>query len=142
MPRASELVKRWNERGVRTFVVALPGTATTADGLRALAEAGGTAEVRAPQSAGALEATLQSVAYDSLASCSLALDPPATNLNAVDVRVTQLGTERSLPRTANGETLWTISADGKTVTLLGSACDAAKGGDYDAIRIVLGCAQP
>lgn len=142
--RASAILKRWNsERGVRTFVIALPGTGATSDALRALAEAGGTGDVRSPQDSGALEAMLQSVAYDSLASCSLELDPPVSNPSSVEVRVTEMGSERSLPRTStSGEALWTISADGKTVTLLGSACDAAKGGDYDAIRIVLGCANP
>ena len=57
--------------------------------------------------------------------------------------VTQGGVARMLPRvSASGEAQWTISADGKTVTLLGSACDAAKGGNYEALRIVLSCAPP
>jgi hypothetical protein len=142
--RASAILKRWySERGVRTYVIALPsGTGASSDALAALAEAGGTGDVRAPQSVGALEATLQSVAYDSLSSCSLELDPPAQDPGSVQVVVTDMGVEQSLPRTSSaGETLWTISPDGKTVTLLGSACDAAKGGAYDAIRIVLGCAR-
>jgi hypothetical protein len=140
--RASAILKRWNERGVRTYVIALPGSpGATSNALAALAEAGGTAEVRSPQSVGALEAMLQSVVFDSLASCSLELDPPAADPNSVQVRVTETGVERTLPRTSSsGETLWSITPDGKTVTLLGTACDAAKGGAYDAIRIVLGCA--
>ncbi|HET6331937.1 MAG TPA: hypothetical protein VFG30_01930 [Polyangiales bacterium] len=142
--RASAILKRWNERGVRTYVIALPGSpGATSNALAALAEAGGTAEVRSPQSVGALEAMLQSVVFDSLASCSLELDPPAADPSSVQVRVTETGVERALPRTSSsGETLWSITPDGKTVTLLGTACDAAKGGAYDAIRIVLGCATP
>jgi hypothetical protein len=142
--RASAILKRWHtERGVRTYVIALPGSpGATSNALAALAEAGGTAEVRSPQSVGALEAMLQSVVFDSLASCSLELDPPAADPNSVQVRVTETGVERILPRTSStGEMLWTITPDGKTVTLLGTACDAAKGGAYDAVRIVLGCAQ-
>jgi hypothetical protein len=143
--RASSIVARWkSERGVRTYVVALPGSpGASSDAFAALAEAGGTGDVRAPQSVGALEATLQSVVFDSLSSCSLELDPPAADPSAVQVRVTAMGAEQSLPRTsASGETLWTLSPDGKAVTLLGTACEAAKGGAYDAIRVVLGCARP
>jgi hypothetical protein len=124
-------------------VVALPGgTGASSDALAAVAEAGGTAEVRAPRSIGAFEATLQSIVFDSLSTCSLELDPPAPDPSVVQVLVTDMGVEQPLSRTsASGEPLWTISPDGKTVTLLGSACDAAKGGAYDAIRIVLGCAR-
>lgn len=142
--RASAILKRWYaDRGVRTYVIALPGSpGATSDALAALAEAGGTAEVRSPQSVGALQAMLQSVVFDSLGSCSLELDPPAADPASVQVRVTETGVEQSLPRSSSsGETLWTISPDGKTVTLLGTACEAAKSGAYDAIRIVLGCAQ-
>ena len=86
---------------------------------------------------------LQSIVFDSLSSCSLELDPPAPDPSVVQVLTTGAdGVERVLPRTSsNGETLWTITPDGKTVTLLGTACDAAKGGGYDAIRVVLGCAR-
>lgn len=141
---ASSILARWKrDRGVRTYVIALPGSpGATSGAFAALAEAGGTANVRAPQSVGALEATLQSIVFDSLSSCSLTLDPPASDPSTVQVRVTEMGVEQSLPRTsASGETLWTISPDGRTVMLLGSACDAAKGGAYDAIRIVLGCSS-
>jgi hypothetical protein len=86
---------------------------------------------------------LQSIAFDSLASCTLELSPPATDPNSVRVLVTEGGVERVLPRTsATGEALWTISTDGATVTLLGSACAAAKGGNYEALRIVMSCAPP
>lgn len=142
--QASAILKRWySERGVRTHVIALPGsTGASSNALAALAEAGGTGDVRAPQSVGAFEATLQSIVFDSLSSCSLVLDPPAPDPSAVQVLVTDMGVEQVLPRTSSsGETLWTISPDGKTVTLLGTACDAAKGGAYDAIRIVFGCAR-
>jgi hypothetical protein len=142
--RASAILKRWyTERGVRTYVIALPsGSGASSDALAALAEAGGTGDVRTPQSLGALEATLQSVVFDSLSSCSLELDPPAADPGSVQVLVTDMGVEQSLPRTSStGETLWTMSPDGKTVTLVGSACEAAKGGEYDAIRVVLGCAR-
>jgi hypothetical protein len=142
--RASAIVDRWRtERGVRTYAITLPSGATgTSDALAALAQAGGTATARSPQSVGALEAMLQSIAIDSMSSCSLELDPPATDLNSVQVLVTDLGVEQVLPRSStSGEALWTISSDGKTVTLLGTACEAATAGEYDGIRIVLSCAR-
>jgi hypothetical protein len=142
---ASATLARWRtERGVQTHVVALPGSPPgTAAALAALAEAGGTGQVHAPRAIGALEATLQSIVVDSLSSCTLQLDPPAPDPSAVRLLVTEDGVERLLPQTsATGEALWTLSADGRTVTLLGSACDAARGGIYEALRVVLGCARP
>ncbi|HKU39053.1 MAG TPA: hypothetical protein VJR89_12920, partial [Polyangiales bacterium] len=141
--QAHDTIARWKSRGVATYVVTLPGSpATTTQALASLAEAGGTGRVRAPSGAGALEATLQSIVFNSFSSCVLELDPPAPDPNAVQLLVTQAGIERLLPRTGpSGEPQWTISADGKTVTLLGGTCDAAKRGDYDALRVVLSCAR-
>ncbi|HKP55447.1 MAG TPA: hypothetical protein VJV78_01930, partial [Polyangiales bacterium] len=143
--KAHDTIARWKSRGVLTYVVSLPGSpAGTNQALATLAEAGGTGHVRTPSAAGSLEATLQSIVFDSLSSCMLELNPPASDPNSVQVLVTQNGVERLLPRNnaASGEPQWMISADGKLVTLLGGTCDAAKRGDYDALRVVLSCARP
>ncbi|HEY2734285.1 MAG TPA: hypothetical protein VGI70_09880, partial [Polyangiales bacterium] len=50
------------------------------------------------------------------------------------------GSERELPRTAaDGTALFTISPDGKQLQLLGATCNALQQGDYDSLRIVVGC---
>lgn len=142
--RARTTVERWKAQGVKTFVVALPGAnASVNAALTSLAEAGGTSTVHSPLTSGALEATLQSIAFDSMSSCSLELDPPAADPSVVRVLVTQGGMEHVLPQVgANGEPLWSITADGKTVTLLGTACATAQAGGYDALRVSLGCSRP
>jgi len=138
---ASAMIARWNLAGVQTHVVALPGSpAATPQALSGLAQAGGSEQVHAPSTSGALESTLQSIVFDSLSSCTLQLDAPAPNPAEVQVLVTQDGVERLLPRTtAAGETSWTLSADGRTLTLVGIACEAASDGTYEAVRVVLGC---
>lgn len=140
---ASATIAKWKERGVLTHVVALPGSpSATPPALAALAEAGGTTRVHAPVAAGALEATLQSIVFESLSSCTIQLDPPAPDPTAVQVLVTENGVERVLPRvSASGEALWNISSDGRTITLTGSACEAARSDGYEALRIVLSCAR-
>jgi hypothetical protein len=143
--KARETIARWKtQRGVQTYVVTLPGSPEgISQALAGLAEAGGTGNVRTPTGAGSLEATLQSIVFDSLSSCVLKLDPPAADPSSVQVLVTQGGVERSLPRTSpSGEPQWMISADGAAVTLLGGVCDSASRGAYEALRIVLSCARP
>lgn len=138
----SELLARWQrERGVVTHVIALPGSpAGTAPALAALAEAGASGRVHSPTSAGALDATLQAVAYGSTSSCTLELDPPAPSPESVRLLVTEAGVERSIPRVAaDGEAQWTIDPSGRTLTLLGSLCVAATSGSYDGLRIQLSC---
>lgn len=141
---ASATVAKWRtERGVQTHVFALPGSpAATAPALAALAEAGGTGRVHAPVAAGALEATLQSIVFESSSSCTIELDSPAPDPSAVQVLVTENGVERVLPRvSATGDALWSISSDGGTVTLTGNACETARSGGYEGVRIVLSCAR-
>lgn len=138
---AGAMIARWRLTGVQTHVVALPGSpAVTPQSLSGLAQAGGSEQVHAPKTTGALEAALQSIVFDSLSSCTLQLDAPAPDPAAVQVLVTEDGAERVLPRTsATGETSWTLSPDGRTVTLVGTACEAASNGTYEAVRVVLGC---
>jgi hypothetical protein len=140
---ASELVAGWLARGISTHVIAPPGSAAVTErALAALAEAGGSDRVRMPMTQGAFEASLTSVAYGTLESCTLPLDPPVTDEALVEVLVTEDGVESILaPSAASGERQWMLSADGSSVSLVGDACTAATGGRYEGVRVRVACAN-
>lgn len=142
--RASQVVAGWYARGITTYVIALPGSAEATDrALAALAEAGGSHHVRTPAAAGAFDSSLQAVAYGALDSCTLSLDPPVTDPARIQVLVSQDGVETVLAEAApSGEPQWMLSADGRSLTLLGAACAAATSGQYDGVRIQLACSMP
>ena len=142
--QTAALVSGWRtRRNVTTRVIALPGAnPTDMDRLSALAQAAGQPRVVAPTDAAALRSAVESSVLGSLDSCTLQLDPPVPAGADVHVVVGVQGVERELPRTsAAGEALWTISADGTQLTLLGSACQKAGAGDYDSLRVEVGCSR-
>jgi hypothetical protein len=130
-------------RNVSMRVIALPGANQLGmDRLTALAQAAGQPRVIAPADAEALRSAVQSSVLGSLESCTLQLEPAIAPASDAHVIVGVQGVERELPRTsASGEALWTISPDGTQLMLLGSACQAAGAGDYDSLRIEVGCTR-
>jgi hypothetical protein len=129
------------QRGIDTRVIALPGAdAASMDALTALAKAGGQSTPLVPANEDALQSELQSIALGSLSSCTLAIDPVVSAPAQAHLLAGVQGSERELPRmAADGSALWSISADGSELQLLGPTCDAAQHGDYDSLRIVVGC---
>lgn len=142
--RASQIVAGWYARGIPTYVIALPGSLEGTDrALAALAEAGGSHHVRTPAAQGAFDSALQSIAFGAQGSCTLSLDPPVTDPTRIRVLVSQDGIETELAAAApTGEAQWMLSADGRSLTLLGAACAAAMSGQYDGVRIQLACSMP
>ena len=141
-PQTSGLVAGWRaQRRIDTHVIALPGANDQSMGeFAALAQAGGQPRVIAPANAAALQSALQSIVAGSLTSCTLELDPAVSAPNQAHVIVGVQGVEQEVPRTSDtGEPLWTISDDGKQLMLLGKLCTAASGGDYDSLRVAVGC---
>jgi hypothetical protein len=122
-------------------VIALPGANQQGmDKLAALAKAAGQARVLAPTSEQALRSVLQSAVLGSLDSCTLQLNPAVTRPSDAHVIVGVQGVEQDMPRmTEAGDQLWTISDDGKQLTLQGKLCSALKNGDYDSLRVLVGC---
>jgi hypothetical protein len=140
--QASSMLASWRtQRSVSTHVIALPGANPAGlDELSALASAGGQAGVLAPANADALRSELQSIALGSLTSCTLALDPPVTSAQDAHLIVGVHGVEQEMARNdAGGGALWTLSADGKQLNLLGALCAAAQRGDYDSLTVRVGC---
>jgi len=128
------------QAGIPTYVVGLPGASPYAQLLDQMAVAGGTANTNSSgpkyfavdaATESVMLATLRKIAAQITGTCVYDLreapaDPSLVNVYMDDV---------VLPfEPANG---WKI--DGKTVTLVGAACDRVKNGDVLSVRIIAGC---
>jgi hypothetical protein len=126
--------------GIPVYVVGLPGAAPYATLLDQMAVAGGTANTNpsgpkyfAVNSASEAEilTALKKISAQITGSCVYDLKEPPANPGLVNVYMDDV----VLPfEPVNG---WTI--DGKTVTLVGAACDRVKNGDVLSVRIIAGC---
>jgi hypothetical protein len=140
--QTAALLRAWATQGLITHLIALPGgDAASMSQLTALSEATGQ-RVVAPANENALRSDLQSILLGTNSSCNLTLDPPLAPASVTDTQliVGVQGVEQSMPRSdASGHALWSISADGSQLALLGALCTAAHSGDYDSLRITVSC---
>jgi hypothetical protein len=142
-------VKALFDKGVKTYIVGLPGAAGTA-GLDTLAAAGGTAKAGCtsncfllPTDGAELVSALSSIVTTTVtvSSCALNLDPPPPNPTEVHLiaREAQSGSEFEVLRSDPASSGWNLSAEGKVATLTGSVCDAAKSGVLLDLHFEYGC---
>lgn len=140
-PSADQIAASLLGQGIKTYVVGLPG-AQGVTYLDKIAKAGGTNNYLLPTDATQLQQQLASIAKQTvttaLDNCTLTLNPPPADPTQVHLVVTlaQSGKTYQVPQ---GPGQWTLSKDGKTVTLTGATCDAAKAGDYSKIELLYGC---
>lgn len=140
-PATIAAITALKQRGVPVFVVGLPGTEypVYAQLLDRMAVAGGTAQTDAATqyyavsggSSDAILVALKKIAAQITGTCVFDLkeepaDPKLVNVYVDDVVLPQ--------EPANG---WTIA--GKSVTLVGDACERVKSGDVLSVRIIAGC---
>ena len=122
-------------RGVRTYVVGIPGTEAYAGVLSRMAEAGGTARTgelayyRADD-ATALLAALGTIS-DREVSCRFALEAPPPDRMQVNVLLDDV----PAPRDAD----WVLADDGRSIELVGDACDRLRAGTLARVQFVFGC---
>jgi hypothetical protein len=130
-------------RNIKTYAVGLPGSAAASTLLDKIAMAGGTSQYLSPADPAALQAALAQIASNTIDQCTIALDPPPADPTQVYLFVTDNQDPKPVlvPEVASGDG-WSISADGKTATLLGAVCDKAKAGGYTSIEFVYGCPTP
>jgi hypothetical protein len=133
--RTVEAVRKIKERGVPVFVVGIPGSALYGQILDDVAKAGGTARPQAPfyyrvdsSDAQALTRALTEIVLRITATCTLRLERPAANPDDVHVYLDGSEVVRE-----------DFTIDGKTVTLLGGACETAK--TAERIRVSDGCLE-
>jgi hypothetical protein len=147
--------QRLLQKGIKTFVIGLPGSGDGTDVLDRVAIAGGTAPAGCtsncfvtPTDLASLQKVFSNIATQVVTSekkvtikdCTFQLTPPA-NANESDVHLvvtdTATQTQYEVPQ-ANG---WGLSGDYKTATLTGAICDGAKSGAYSNFSFQYGCVK-
>jgi hypothetical protein len=127
-------------RGIKTYVVGLPGSSGAATLLNAIAQAGGTQQYLSPADPQQLENELGQIASSAIDQCTFTFDPPPPDPNQVHLIVSDAGNPSGYEITeTDGGDGWTLSPDGKTATLVGSTCDKATNGDFTSLQFVFGC---
>jgi hypothetical protein len=125
-------------RGIRTYVVGIPGTEAYAGVLDAMATAGGTARTGAPEAyyraddAAALLTALGTIS-DREVSCRFALDAPPPNAEDVNVLLDDVAIPRDVP---DG---WVLAPDGSAIELTGEPCDRLRAGTVASVQFLFGC---
>jgi hypothetical protein len=125
-------------RGIRTYVVGIPGTEAYADVLDAMAVAGGTARTGGAESyyraddAPALLAALGTIS-DREVSCRFALDAPPPNFEDVNVLLDDVAIPRDVP---DG---WVLAPDGSAIELTGDSCARLRAGTIGSVQFLFGC---
>jgi hypothetical protein len=130
-------VKSLAARGIKTYVVGLPGSTAQSKLLDEIAAAGGTGNYLSPADPAALETQLASIAGASIDRCTFTFAPPPPDPKQVHLVVTD-ATHPSAYEIPQGSD-WTLSDDGTTATLAGPLCDRAKANAYGSMQFVFGC---
>jgi hypothetical protein len=136
--RTSSAIAALKSVGIPVYVVGLPGAAPYGALLDQMATAGGTARATSPKyfavdsaTEALILAALKQIAAQITGTCVFDLKEPPADPSLVNVYMDDV----VLPfEPLNG---WKI--DGKTVTLLGTACDRVKAGDVLDVRMIVGC---
>ncbi len=130
-----EELRLFSERGIRTFVIGLPGSAPFAGVLDSMAVAAQTARDATPRyypttDTVDLALTLSDLAQKLTVDCTLTLERPTTR------PVLVVADEATL---APGEDTWRWLAEGSQLQLVGSTCQAWKAGEISNIKLVQDC---
>ncbi len=136
--RTTSAIAALKTAGIPTYVVGLPGAAPYSALLDEMALAGGTARAATPKYFAVDAATeplmlaaLKQIAAQIAGTCVFDLKDTPANPGLVNVYMDDV----ILPfEPVNG---WKL--EGKTVTLLGSACERVKSGDVLDVRMIVGC---
>jgi hypothetical protein len=150
-----------NQRGIRTFVIGVPGSENFRAALSKVAEAGGTARPNCTSGDHRTNAGVGDCHYDmtvaqnfgdelnkaldaisgSVLSCNYPI-PDSSDASfdpaKVNVTVTVSGTTTELARDTSKASGWDYSPDGKEIVLQGDACTRAKTAGAQ-VDIVYGC---
>lgn len=137
--------KNWlAARGVKTYVVGLPGAAGV-QLLNDVAMQGGTMQYILPDDPKMLEDRLRTLVQETMKtsfdSCSIHLTPaadPADKLLMVVVEAKD-NSKHQVPHTLTPSAGWTITPDGTQVEITGDLCSDAKNGRFTSITFQYPC---
>ncbi len=146
---------RLQAKGIKTYVVGLPGASEGTRVLDAIAQAGGTAPsgctsncFLTPTNSADLESVLSNIASTTVTTttvpaiqdCSFTLHP-ADGADPADVHLIATdsadGKQYEVPQSSGSG--WTLSEDHQTATLEGAVCEGAKTGKYAGFSFQYGC---
>ncbi|MBN1654704.1 MAG: VWA domain-containing protein [Deltaproteobacteria bacterium] len=134
----------WASRGIKTYVVGLPGSAGASAVLNQLAAAGGTNSLIEPSDPAALQAQFSTIVTETIksgiTSCVINLvQTRDADIEKLQMIVVEDGEEKNVLREMAGGGGWSVTPDGTVATLEGSLCDDAKNGRFESIRFDFGC---
>lgn len=150
-------VKTYANKGIKTFVIGVPGASGYSAGLSQLAQNGGTARPGCNHSKGnychfdlsdatndfgdLLQQALAAIAGEAL-SCVYDIpgaDAGSFDKNKVNVQFTSSGNTQKVLRDPARQDGWDYSDDSSQIILYGPACEAAKSATDGKIDILYGC---
>jgi hypothetical protein len=143
--QVNQFAAAWLVKGIKTYVIGLPGADAGAGRLDALAAAGGTKNYLVPTDSAGLQTALATIVGSSVSStidtCRIDLPYRPPNLDDVTLVVVQDGMKQSVARDLGSSGGWTLDADSLEITMAGALCEQAKLGTYSKISVVFGCAD-
>lgn len=143
--QVTQLVAGWLGKGIKTYVIGLPGADAGATRLDALAAAGGTSKFLTPSDSAGLQSALAAIVgssvSSSLDSCRIELPYAPPNLDDVTLVVVQDGVKQSVARDLGTSGGWSLDLGSLEITMAGALCEQAKIGTYSKISVVFGCAD-
>lgn len=125
-------------RGIKTYIVGLPGSTNASTLMNDLAAAGGTVQYSTPADPTALQQTLASIATTAIDHCTFTFNPPPPDTTQVHLIVSD-SSQPGPYEVPLGAGSWTLAPDGSSATLEGAVCDRAKAGGYATLEFVFGC---
>jgi hypothetical protein len=141
---ANAIVAAWAAKGIKTYIVGLPGSSGADAVLTQLAQSGGTGNYFGTDDPAALQAQFATIVTEitkrGITSCTINLQQTAdADIEKLQMIVTEKGQEYSVQRQMADGGGWTVSADGKVATMTGALCDDAKNGRFESVRFDFGC---
>lgn len=136
-------VTAWEQQGIKTYVVGLPGSEGARNLLNQIAMVGGTMSYIDPANAADLQTRLETIVSSTVQSgfdsCSITLNPPAAVPDKLQLTVVENGMELEVQRNLGASGGWSISSNGVNVELIGVFCDNAQAGLYPELQFKFGC---
>jgi hypothetical protein len=129
-------------RGVKTYVIGIPGSQAAAQTLNAMAVAGGTGQYLETTQTTELEQAVRditsTVVRRTLDSCTIRFTQLPEDPNRVVLVVTEAATGQRFQVTP-GTDGWSLSADAATAELTGATCSDALSGRFSNVAFEFGC---
>jgi hypothetical protein len=142
----NNIIAGWSAKGIKTYVVGLPGSQAASGILNQLAQTGGTDSYIEPNDPAALQAKFETIVSETvkqgLKSCVITLQRTENaDTEKLVMVVVENGAEYKVPRDMGNGSGWSVNAEGTVATLQGALCEEAKGGRFESVSFSFGCVE-